>query len=305
MTAKELRQSLRRGSFVIPFLGIQVLAVAAMAVEFKTGYGTGSAEAAGMLNLRMFWSAGPFWSVVAAICLLIMPLAGVMLMRQELEEGNHELLQLTQLNRWKIVVGKFAALWGLSALTFVSLLPYVVVRYLVGGIEWRHEAACAATVLGGSAMVAAGAIGASAFGSPALRGLMLLLFVGSAALGCGVPLGFSHGQTGAFGVIYHLNALAAVFCYVVIGLALARSRLRMTVAAYEVRPSGMIIGLELTAPFVIMMTTAFTAGFAGGLGLAGMGIVALRLDLTPRAPKSLLPPSNVPVPPGPPPQSPP
>ena len=35
MTVKELRQGLRRGMFIYPFIGIHLLAVVAMAVEFK------------------------------------------------------------------------------------------------------------------------------------------------------------------------------------------------------------------------------------------------------------------------------
>jgi len=169
MTAKELRQSLRRGSFVLPFLAIQALALAAMIAEFKIGSASGGSAASGMLNIWLLASSGPFWMIVGIICMILMPLGGLALMGQELEEGNHELLLLTQLNRWKVVVGKFKTLWGLSALTFVSLLPYVVVRYLVGGVEWWHEAACATTVLGVSAMIGAGAIGASAFQSIGAR----------------------------------------------------------------------------------------------------------------------------------------
>lgn len=130
MTAKELRQSLRRGSFVYPFLAIQLFAVVAMAAEFQLGHAAESSQYTGVLNLSLLWTSGPFWMVVSAICLLVMPLGGLVLMGQELEEGNHELLLLTKLDRWKVVIGKFITLWGLCALTFVSLLPYVVVRYL-------------------------------------------------------------------------------------------------------------------------------------------------------------------------------
>jgi len=188
MTAKELRQSLRRGSFVYPFLGIQFLAVGAMAAEFQMGHAAVSSEYEGMLNLWLLWSSGPFWMVVSAICLFLMPLSGVILMGQELEEGNHELLLLTKLDRWKIVFGKFITLWGLCALTFISLLPYVVVRYMVGGIEWWHEAACATTILGGSAMISAGAIGASAFQGIGGRVGVLFLFLASMAAGAAAPL---------------------------------------------------------------------------------------------------------------------
>lgn len=281
MTAKELRQSLRRGSFVTPFLGIQLLALVAMIAEFRTGHAAAASEYTGMLNPWLLWSSGPFWMVVAAICMIVMPMGGLVLMGQELEDGNHELLLLTKLNRWKIVLGKFATLWGLSVVTFMSLLPYVVVRYLVGGIEWWHEAACAWTVLGGSAMIGAGAIGASAFRGIGSRVAVFALFLASMAAGCAAPLLGSALVTNGCGVLYHLTALSAVFCYTLAGLAMARSRLRLAVMAYEVKPGGMIIGMLVFAPFLIGMITALSAGFGGIGGLLFVALIATRLDATP------------------------
>jgi ABC-type transport system involved in multi-copper enzyme maturation permease subunit len=295
MTVKELRQSLRRGSFVYPFLGIQVLAVGAMIMEFKFGHDSPSTDFAGMLNLGMLASSGPFWMVVAAICLLLMPMAGVILMGQELEEGNHELLLLTKLDRWKIVIGKFAALWGICTLTFISLLPYVVVRYFIGGIEWAHEAACAATILGGSAILCAGAIGASAFKRMAIRVAVLVLFFASTAATCGIPLFFAALANGACGWIYHFTAISAVVCQVVIGLGLARSRLRLSIMPYEMNPSSMIIGAMIFAPFVMGFFTAITVGYGGGLGLLGIAVFVATLDITPKAPRWVpAPPPNLP-----------
>ncbi len=296
MTVKELRQSLRRGSFVYPFLGIQLLAVLAMAAEFQMPATVTETEFAGALNVWMFESAGPFWGVVAAICMVIMPISGVMLMGQELEEGNHELLLLTKLDRWKIVFGKFIALWGLCALTFISLLPYVVVRYMVGGIEWWHEAACAGSVLGGSAMISAGAIGASAFKRTGVRLAVLALFLASMVVGCGVPLLGIGSQSGGCGWLYHFTALAAVVAYTLAGLALARSRLRLAVLAYEMSPGGMILGLLAFAPFVIGLVTACTIGWGGAAGLIALAVMAVKMDVTPQAPKWLPPPPpNLPV----------
>jgi ABC-type transport system involved in multi-copper enzyme maturation permease subunit len=296
MTAKELRQSLRRGSFVYPFLAIQVLAVVAMAVEFELGHASKHSDYAGMLNVGLLATSGPFWMVVAAVCLLLlMPMGGVVLMGQELEDGNHELLLLTKLDRWKVVTGKFMALWGLCVLTFISLLPYVVVRYMVGGIEWWHESACAATVLGGSAMVSAGAIGASAFKGVGLRIAVLALYFFSMLFGCAVPLTGAALISGGCGWLYHFTALAAVVGYTLAGLALARSRLRLSVRAYEVNPSGMILGLLVIAPFVTGLVTAFTLGYGGVGGLILVAILAVKLDITPKFPKRIPPPlPNVP-----------
>ena len=37
MLVKEMRQNLRRGSFVYPFLGLHLLAVMAVVIEFQSG----------------------------------------------------------------------------------------------------------------------------------------------------------------------------------------------------------------------------------------------------------------------------
>lgn len=284
MTAKELRQSMRRGSFVLPFLGIQVLALVAMIAEFRTGHATGSSEFTGMLNPWLLMSSGPFWMVVAGICMILMPMGGVVLMTQELEEGNHELLLLTKLGRWKVVFGKFATLWGLSLVTFISLLPYMVVRYLVGGVEWWYEAACAGTVLGFSAMIGAGAIGASAFRSAGARVAVMMLYLFSMAVACGIPLIASAMVTKGCGILYHFTALAAVLSYTTVGLSLACSRLRVAVMAYEVKPGTMIIGLLVFAPFVIGMLTTMTLGFGGIVALLGLALIASRANVSPKAP---------------------
>jgi hypothetical protein len=68
------------------------------------------------------------------------------------------------------------------------------------------------------------------------------------------------------------------------GLGLARSRLRLVVHAYEVKPSFMVVGLLIFTPFVVAMTTAMTAGYAGLVGLIGMALVAIYADVTPKAP---------------------
>jgi ABC-type transport system involved in multi-copper enzyme maturation permease subunit len=289
MTVKELQQGLRRSSFIYPFLGIHVLAIAAMAMEFAGGSVMRS-DIAGVMNLSMLLESGPFWNVVLGICGVIMPLGGLILMGQELEEGNHELLLLTKLNRWAVVKGKFFILWSVSALSFVSLLPYVVVRYFIGGVELWQELMCGVSVLGCSAVICAGAIGASAFQHIGARIGMMLLFFGSAFVSTIIPLSASAMITKKmhevlFQIFFNLNGLAAIFCFVVLGLTVARSRLRLVVHAYEVKPSWLVIGLLVFTPFVVGMCTVMTAGFAGFVGLIGMALVGMYVDVTPKAKK--------------------
>ena len=296
MTVKELRQGLRRGMFIYPFIGIHVLAVVAMVAEFKMPEDEKFTEVAGVLNLLLFLPgemfSGVFWAVTGAVCLLFMPLGGLALMGQELEEGNHELLLMTPLSRWKVVRGKFLALWGLCLLTFSSLLPYLIVRYLIGGLDVWRNIAMALTVVLFSGMMAAGAIGSSSFTRIPARIGILILFMGSMlfSLGtvAGAPgflVGHSPLVTKHAGVVFHFNTLSAAFCYLTFGLALARSRIRLVVHQYEIKPSWMIIGLLIFTPIVALMATFMTLFHAGGVGLIGMGLVGWFADRSPKAPK--------------------
>lgn len=45
-------------------------------------------------------------------------------------------------------------------------------------------------------------------------------------------------RRGGGGWTYHFTALAAVACHTLVGLALAHSRLRLAITAYEMRPGG-------------------------------------------------------------------
>ena len=277
MTAKELRQSLRRGSFVYPFLAIQVLAVATTMLGFQG-------------------NTAAFWWVAAGICLVLMPMAGLSLMGQELEERNHELLLLTHLDRWRVVRGKFISLWGLCVLTFISLLPYAVVRYLVGGVEWKQEAALAAIVMGGSAIMSAGAIGASAFRRTAAKLGVMVLFLGATAVGFGIPLAVSAGVNGS-GWFFCFTALCGIVCYSVMGLSLARSKLRLSFLDYEANPTRLILALLVFSPFVTGIITAASAGYGGWFGLLGIALGAAKIDATPKSPRWIPPPPpNMPKP---------
>ncbi|MCP5535591.1 MAG: ABC transporter permease subunit [Akkermansiaceae bacterium] len=295
MTVKELRQGLRRGMFIIPFIVIQVLAVFAMLAEFNMGDVEGFSDMTGMLNPALFFTSGPFWLVAGFICIVVMPLGGLALMGQELEEGNHELLLMTPLTRWRVVRGKFLAMWGLCLVTFVSLLPYLIVRYFIGGIDAWRNLVMAMTVVTASGIICAGSIGSSAFKTNLGKIAMIALFFGSMVLSWLAPMFGSHAVTDGCGVIYHINAFSYFACYTVFGLALARSRIRLVVHHYEVKPSWMVIGLLIFTPLVASMATAMTLGYGGFVGLIGMTLVAWYADVTPKAP-SWMPAPEVNVP---------
>ncbi|MBC7979659.1 MAG: hypothetical protein H7Y36_03745, partial [Armatimonadetes bacterium] len=275
MIVKELRQSLRRTSFVYPFVCIHIFATLAIFAEFQlTGAFTNTGS-----PVMLAWDpeqVGPFWWVAMGVCGILMPMAGFFLMPQEIEEGNHELLLLTTLTRWQIVRGKFLMLWGLCVLTFTSLLPYVVIRYFIGGIEWFYELANSGTVISAAAILSAGTIAASGFKNLASKFGVFILYLFSALFGGGAGMigGFMLRTTTSatnFSLLstlfYHFCAIGVVICYSIIGLLVARSRLRLATMNFELKPATLLLIIMGLGPFIIGMVAAFTCGFGSIAGV--------------------------------------
>ncbi len=308
MQVKELRQSLRRASFVYPFICIHLFATAAVFYEFEFNISSGGSMAGVFI-----WDPdyiGPFWWVAMAVCGILMPLAGLLLMPQEIEEGNHEMLLLTSLNRWHIVLGKFLTLWLLCLLTLTSLLPYIIIRYFIGGIEWFNEIANTGTVISAAAMMSAIAIAASGFPTLASKlGIFCVMLFSAVAgggismLGGGIWMNMAKASPWAPLAIsfYHTCALIVVVCYVILGLLVARSRLRLAVMNFEIKPSSLLIIIIGLAPFIVGMCAAFTCGFGSIAGTLLLTFLAWNSDKTPKAPKWMVAPkANIPpaLPPG-------
>jgi hypothetical protein len=192
-------------------------------------------------------------------------------------------------------MGKFLSIWSISMLTFSSLIPYLIVRYFVGGMEvWRNIALVITVILVG-AIVAAGAIGASSFKNPFARMGIFLLFLVSAGGSGTIVLMASALQSKSCGIFYHLNVIGLTLCYVMLGLVIARSRIRLVVHQYEVKPSWMMICLLVFTPIVVGMSTLMTGGWMGFMGCIAMTIVARYADISPKAPKWVkMPELNIP-----------
>lgn len=145
----------------------------------------------------------------------------------------------------------------------------------------------ALTVVFGSAIICSGALAASSYKGAIQRGLVMALYAAS-ALGSGmVGLGFCAMRSDGCGFFYHFNAIGFILCYVMLGLVMARSRIRLTVHQYEVKPSWMVIGLLIFTPMVVGMATLVSFGWLGGLGFIAMGIVSRYADVTPKGPNYL------------------
>jgi hypothetical protein len=96
---------------------------------------------------------------------------------------------------------------------------------------------------------------------------------------------------------YHLCALIVVVSYVILGLLVARSRLRLAVMNFEIKPSSLLVIIIGLAPFIVGMCAAFTCGFGSILGTVLLTFLAWNSDRTPKAPKWMTAPKpNIPPP---------
>lgn len=126
---KETRQALKSRQFVITF---SVLLVAAFAWTV-----------AGSLSLMPLIYTTPsaprmligYYVVLALPMLLVVPLAAYRSLEAEIDDGTLELLSITALSPWQIVLGKLASASLQMMLYLVALFPCVAYAYTLRGVD--------------------------------------------------------------------------------------------------------------------------------------------------------------------------
>jgi ABC-type transport system involved in multi-copper enzyme maturation permease subunit len=254
MLVKELRQGMRAPLFITPFIVVHLAATLAIALEYKNGSGRD-------LN-------SPFWIVTFLVVGVIMPLRGFSALREECDGGNSSLLILSGLTRWQIVRGKWLVQIVLSGLTFVSLMPYMLVRYFLGGFELIPNVLLAGDVLMMSAGVSGCIIGASGYRATSMRfivaGLGIFWVVagaGSAFTGIDALSYGSAGESLAMLLVY-ASALGVQLLYGITGMQLGRAHLKLYLRPWEVPPTRAVVSLMFFLPFILL---------AGAIGLMFWG----------------------------------
>ncbi len=155
MLVKELRQGLRAKGFVATFLIFHLVAVVVFWWTLEINSASGLRETFNWLN-------GVFWGLLNLMLLLVVPLRGLGGLRQEIEQRTLDLLMLTRMTAWRIVLGKWIALVAQAALFLAALLPYGVVRYFFGSVDLQDDLRQAAGMFGVSITIAAAALWVSA-----------------------------------------------------------------------------------------------------------------------------------------------
>jgi ABC-type transport system involved in multi-copper enzyme maturation permease subunit len=126
---KETRQSLKSRQFVVTFSLILFAALAwtiAGSLSLMPGiYTTPSAP-------RMMVG---YYLVLALPMLLVVPLAAYRSLESEIDDGTLELLSITTLSPWQIVLGKLGSASLQMLLYFVTLFPCLAYAYTLRGVD--------------------------------------------------------------------------------------------------------------------------------------------------------------------------
>ncbi len=262
MVVKELRQGMRARWFVIPFVAVQVAAVALVWLESMAVNHAGGGD----------WGHAAFWGLVYVAVAVVPPLRCLAGLNEEMTGGASHMVMLAGLSRWRIVYGKWLTQMLLAGLVLLSLLPYGIVRYFFGGVEWGPNFLALLGALGSAAAMNALLLGASGYANWWLRGVIAgsaFVYVGVANLvGMGMTgmfLGISSGGGGVVAQLWFLWSalgLAGVFAYFTLcGLQLARARLRVSLHPWEIPPSRPILTLYFLAPLYFGVGAGLTCGF--------------------------------------------
>ena len=164
MLVKELRQGMRTNLFTVAFILLQTVMILSLLAGLSD---PGSSEVDGF-----------FWFFIVVILLVVQPLRGFNALSAEYQLNTMDLIQLTKLNGWRITLGKWTALNAQTLLFLTGVLPYLVMRYFLGNVNFVIDLAALGMLGLGSALASAITIGCSVFRFFILRGIILIGFGG-------------------------------------------------------------------------------------------------------------------------------
>lgn len=264
MLVRELRQGIQSGAFFWTFLLLQAALVLHAALTVL-----GSSDRLDRDLIRT--SGGFFWTILVVTVGLVIPLRGLQAVAHERVGNNLDLVRLTRLSATRIVVGKWAALVAQVLLVTAAILPYLVLRYFMGGVNVVEELSRLGWLVVAAAVVAALAVYASTRPQRERVGLMAVLGLG----GWGTLIGLATRGS--------LPTLAGGWSG--LGVAAVYGTLFLDAAAASIAPAAenrafwkRLVGLGCAAA---VAATVLTPGWATGLvfaavagGLTAVGFLA-------------------------------
>ena len=203
MLVKELRQGLRTRGFVGTFIVFQALmAMVMLGVVTAAGSSNQAVRATSLNTANVF-----FWALLSLQLLIFTPGRALGGLQMEADSRTLDLLLLTRLDAWRIVMGKWSSLLVQAVLLLIAMLPYGIVRYFAGSVDLMADARICLVLLGGSALLTAAGLWGAGMGR-IFRLFGLVLTVITSSVGSSLFAQFTRG-TFATGAL-HPAAIALV-----------------------------------------------------------------------------------------------
>lgn len=226
MVVKELRQGLRTRAFSSTLLLLHVLLIL---VTLMTAVADGSAD-----DTRWLYDG-----IATLVLCLVLPFRVSNALAEEIKHGTLDMLMLTRISPGRIVLGKWASVVLQSLLITLSLAPYIVARYVFGGLELAPELLMlAAKWLAGSVITAA-ILSLSTLRQAWLR--MVILFVPLFFGSFGLLSYFVMTATGRSGTMFSASGTPLIQVLIILGvvcLAAWAVFAFLSLAASRISPPG-------------------------------------------------------------------
>lgn len=200
MLVKELRQGVRTRVFVVMFILLQVLLLVNITLTLLV-----AAVQEDTMTGSVF-----FWLTVSLPVLIVLPLNALGALGAEIKANTLELTFLTRLTASRIILGKWFAIFTQALLLVAAVLPYLVLRYFIGGINVSSELAKLGILLALSAVLSAGAVGISGFPPRIVRAIAAVFCVFAFFFGIS-SLSYFFGGSAVLGVDLNAAEIAGVF----------------------------------------------------------------------------------------------
>jgi len=265
MLVKELRQGVRSKIFMAAFYLTQALMILSVIFSLTSaGDGEYSGQTFGFLN-------GLFWFMIGVPLIFLMPLRGFGSLYGEIKAGTLELVFLTRLSALRIAAGKWTALMVQTLLLVAAVLPYVLLRYFLGGVDVAEDLQGLFFMVLASGMLTAATIALSPYESKILRalfsfgmifGFLVLLVAMLSFMSARILMGHSGGSS-MIGLSY-LGAALFTPAFIFLCLEIAASRIAPPAENHALRKRLIGLYLLLAASLLIVLgaDASATMGFA-------------------------------------------
>lgn len=268
MVVKELRQGLRTRLFGGVLLTLHIMLVLLTLMSAV-------AENATVVS-------GWFDGIVTLVLCFIMPLRGFSAVADELKSGTLDMLALTRLSAGRIIFGKWAAIASQSLLLMLSILPYVVARFVFGGLDLFGEIASLFYKWLAGVVVAAVIVALSTQRQFWLRALVVflpLMISGCGAFSLVVMSRMGASSTSSSMFTFFTKPGGGNTILLVVGMAAWAIFFFLSLAATRIAPTASLLSVVKRSVHLVMILSLLLLGWLTGssaaIGMMASGVLLL------------------------------